>query len=249
MSKRSGELLDIELLRPHLWVASMGAKEGSDIDLDLPELSAVGKARVLSVGPCPDINPGEGRVVTGTFAHPPSERIIDVCLAGSEVPISCTENHHFWSEDRGQFVPAGNLQTGEQVRSADGSTSTVTSISDHPGSRRVFNLEVHVEHVYLVSTIGVVVHNMCEAQPPSAPKKTAPQGVTKATSPQWKSFEPFRGKTKTNGLGGKKRQYYEWDYTHGDIEGYDTRGKHLGSMDPTTGEMIKPAVPGRKIDI
>jgi hypothetical protein len=32
--------------------------------------------------------------------------------------------------------------------------------------------------------------------------------------------------------------------------GYSTAGgKHLGSMDPVTGEMIKPAVPGRTIDV
>ena len=34
-----------------------------------------------------------------------------------------------------------------------------------------------------------------------------------------------------------------------DIEVYDKNGKHLGSMDPTTGEMYKPAVPGRTITI
>jgi hypothetical protein len=148
----------------------MGAKEGSDIDLDLPELGAVGKAHVLSVGPCPDIKPGEGRVLTGTFAHPPTERIIDVCLAACDVPITCTENHLFWSEDRGEFVPASQLEAGEQVGTADGSTSAITSITNHPGSRRVYNLEVHVEHVYLVSSLGVLVHNQCQVEPPSAPK-------------------------------------------------------------------------------
>jgi RHS repeat-associated protein len=168
MPKQSGELLPIELLRPRSWVASNGALEGGEIDLDLPELGAVGKARVLSVGPCPDIKPGAGRVVTGTFAHPPSERIIDVCLAESDVPISCTENHLFWSEDRGQFVPGRQLEAGEQVRTADGCTSAITSITDHPASRRVYNLEVHVEHVYLVSTLGVLVHNQCETDPLAA---------------------------------------------------------------------------------
>jgi hypothetical protein len=51
---------------------------------------------------------------------------------------------------------------------------------------------------------------------------------------------------KTSGSGSQKR-YYEWDYTHNDIEVYDKNGKHLGSMDPTTGEMYKPAVDGRSI--
>ncbi|WP_332650089.1 colicin E3/pyocin S6 family cytotoxin [Lysinibacillus sp. 54212] len=65
----------------------------------------------------------------------------------------------------------------------------------------------------------------------------------------WKSFKAYRGVTKTNGLSGSKKRYYEWDNTHHDIEVYDKNGKHLGSMDPFDGEMYKPPVPGRNIDI
>ena len=60
---------------------------------------------------------------------------------------------------------------------------------------------------------------------------------------------PWRGQTKTNGLPGKDRRYFEKDYTHQDIEVYDSIGKHLGSMEPATGLMIKPAVIGRKIGL
>ena len=65
----------------------------------------------------------------------------------------------------------------------------------------------------------------------------------------WRDLSPFRGKTKTNGKSGKDRRYYERDHTHGDVEVYDSRGNHLGSMDPETGEMTKPPVPGRKINV
>ena len=41
---------------------------------------------------------------------------------------------------------------------------------------------------------------------------------------------------------------YFWAFTHGDIEVYNSRGKHLGSMDPNSGEMYKPAVEGRVLD-
>ncbi|RGB21842.1 cytotoxic-domain-containing protein [Rhizophagus diaphanus] len=61
-------------------------------------------------------------------------------------------------------------------------------------------------------------------------------------SPKWKEFDSFRGKTKTTGTG-KDKQYYEWDFTHNDIEVYDKNGKHLGSMDPINGNMtIQPSV-------
>ena len=73
--------------------------------------------------------------------------------------------------------------------------------------------------------------------------------VSKATSRFWQSLKGFRGKTKTNGLSGKDRRFFEWDHTHNDIEVYDNKGKHLGSADPNTGEITKPAVPGRRIDI
>jgi hypothetical protein len=63
-------------------------------------------------------------------------------------------------------------------------------------------------------------------------------------SPIFKAFNNFRGKTKTDGIG-KNKKYYEWDFTHNDIEVYDNKGKHLGSMDPFSGEMIKPPVNGR----
>lgn len=48
---------------------------------------------------------------------------------------------------------------------------------------------------------------------------------------------------------GKDRRYYEWDYTHNDIEVYNNKGHHLGSMNPYDGKMYKGPVLGRKIKI
>jgi hypothetical protein len=42
---------------------------------------------------------------------------------------------------------------------------------------------------------------------------------------------------------------YTWDSLHGEIEVFNKRGRHLGVIDPITGELIKPAVKGRKIDV
>jgi RHS repeat-associated protein len=72
--------------------------------------------------------------------------------------------------------------------------------------------------------------------------------IAKGNSSVWKKLKTAKGKTKTNGLKGKDKRFYEWDHTHGDIEVYDARGKHLGSMDGTTGEMTKPARYNRSID-
>lgn len=42
-------------------------------------------------------------------------------------------------------------------------------------------------------------------------------------------------------------RYYTWDSLHGEVEVFNKRGKHLGSICPITGEPTKPAVKGRKI--
>ncbi|WP_327112799.1 colicin E3/pyocin S6 family cytotoxin [Streptomyces sp. NBC_01341] len=70
---------------------------------------------------------------------------------------------------------------------------------------------------------------------------------TPSNSPYWKKLTPHKGKTKSNGKSGSKKRYFEWDYTHGDIEVYDKNGKHLGSADPNGGHIYKPPVKGRKI--
>ena len=69
---------------------------------------------------------------------------------------------------------------------------------------------------------------------------------SKANSKVWNSLHSYKGSIKKSGVG-KKTKYYEWDFTHNDIEVYDSKGKHLGSIEPTTGELYKPPVKGRRL--
>lgn len=41
---------------------------------------------------------------------------------------------------------------------------------------------------------------------------------------------------------------YEWDGLHGEVEIYDRRGWHRGVADES-GQVIGPAIPGRRIDV
>jgi len=41
---------------------------------------------------------------------------------------------------------------------------------------------------------------------------------------------------------------YTWDSLHGEIEVFNARGFHLGVLNAVSGELIKQAVKGRKID-
>lgn len=46
-----------------------------------------------------------------------------------------------------------------------------------------------------------------------------------------------------------KSRYYTWDSLHGEIEVFDKRGWHLGSLDAISGTFIKNPVKGRKINV
>jgi RHS repeat-associated protein len=70
----------------------------------------------------------------------------------------------------------------------------------------------------------------------------------KSQSKAWKKLGRGKGGRRTTGSG-RKQRHYEWDHTHGDIEVYDSNGRHLGSAHPDTGELYKPEVAGRKIDL
>ena len=155
--KRDGSTADVVLLRPLTWLNNQQAEVGGTVFISVPECGIDGHAQVLAIETCPEILPGDGRVITGTFRHQVSASI-SLTTAGQQEPILCTGNHPFWSEDRQDFVRADSLQPNETLRTTSGST-TVTSLTHIPGSTAVYNLEIHGTHVYHVGTSGVLVHN------------------------------------------------------------------------------------------
>ncbi|MFN6108064.1 MAG: polymorphic toxin-type HINT domain-containing protein, partial [Planctomycetaceae bacterium] len=115
--------------------------------------------------------------VTGTFAHAAAD-VLDLEIEGLDTPLGCTANHPFWSADRQDFVPASSLTIGEHLRTESGTRRQVTRITPRRGPPvAVFNLEVDDEHVYYVSTAGVLVHN---TYPGNAPNSAATRGLKKA---------------------------------------------------------------------
>ena len=132
---------------------------GLTVEMDLPEMGAVGTAVVSDIQPCPIAVNGAGQVVTATFSHPPTSKVLDVLLEKESKPIGVTENHPFWSVDRNQFVPIGQMSIGEQVLSYHGLPRRIESMLARPGPQIVYNIEVYGEHVYYVGDQGVLVHN------------------------------------------------------------------------------------------
>lgn len=43
--------------------------------------------------------------------------------------------------------------------------------------------------------------------------------------------------------------FYSWDSLHGEIEVFNKRGRHMGSLDAESGVYIKNPVKGRKINV
>ena len=132
-----------------------------EIWIELPEMGVLGWAALVAIDEEVTMKDGSGNVVTGTFAHV-SDNVMDLQLEGQAKPIGCTSNHPFWSVDRQDFVEAGQLMEGEQVRLYNGETKRVIQKLPRPGPEIVYNLEVYAEHVYHVTQDGVLVHNSCE---------------------------------------------------------------------------------------
>jgi|GEM_PF-1137592 len=132
---------------------------GAKFHIAVPECGVDGLAEVLEVHPCPAIPRVPGtRVVTGTWRHH-SARVIDLWIEGLDGPIGTTVNHPFWSEDRLAFVRADELQDGERLHLLSGGATPLARHAARPGLHEVFNLEVQCDHVYHVTSHGVLVHN------------------------------------------------------------------------------------------
>lgn len=178
MPREDGAVLHIDLLRPREWLKERQAAVANWIELDLPEMGASGPALVREIGPCPPIEPGSGKVVTATFRHPPATQVLNVTFTDSRADaaftravataledasetIGVTDNHPFWSVDRQEFVPIGEMAVGERVVTYHGDTKRIASKLPRPGPQEVYNLEVYAEHVYFVGDSGVLAHNNC----------------------------------------------------------------------------------------
>lgn len=128
------------------------------------------------------------------------------------------------------------------IISVDYASTTYNDTSySKPTSSSKQNAETQAEYV---SDFGSTTASPSGPNRPQNGRKT---NVNKNESPQWRRFDNVKNsRLKTTGRGSNQR-FYDWDYTHNDIEVYNYRGEHLGSMDPVTGEMYKPPVAGRNI--
>jgi hypothetical protein len=160
--------MEIAFLRSPQWMAGNQCELGGQVWLEMSELGIVGWQRVESIEPCPPIQSGPGRVVTGTIAHS-NGSVLRLYFDGTEETLSPTEVHRFYSVTRDAWVPAGKLRPGEILKTRGGELR-IASIEHLPGMHRVFNLEVEADHRYFVGKNDLLCHNTYENAAGTAPK-------------------------------------------------------------------------------
>ena len=173
-----GRITDIELLRPKKWVQLNEVFPNATVFINMPELKVKGLAYVRAIEACPVIADGSGSVVTARFATRSVSKIASVEIMGADGAIEVirgTPNHPFWSLDRNDWVPLGELEEGEHLQGEAGVAFVLTHVIVNR-SVPVYNIEVHGEHVYQVGELGFLVHNACPAPiGPVTPKVTDPK--------------------------------------------------------------------------
>ncbi|MBI9019616.1 MAG: hypothetical protein JEZ07_20385 [Phycisphaerae bacterium] len=81
--------------------------------------------------------------------------VLEIYLDGQTAPIEPTDSHRLYSETAGEWIPAGQLCVGDQLRTAAGPLA-IERIIQKPGIHRVYNIEVDTDHCYYVSKDNVL---------------------------------------------------------------------------------------------
>jgi len=117
----------------------------------------------------------EYKPVLATFSHEAKE-VLDVTIEGEPEPLGVTPQNPFFvhrardnTDDgdldgdgsAGEWISAGKLREGDQVRRPDGSWSPVVKIEKRESGATVYNFSVADNHTYFVGHIGTLVHNDC----------------------------------------------------------------------------------------
>jgi hypothetical protein len=184
------DVIEIQTLQPPQWIEEHQAQPGSlvPLPLDLLEmgLPETLQAEVLANEPCPAIESGLGCVVLTTVNHLNPD-LYELTLAdeeGREATVRPTGLHKFYSADRGRWVNTEEIGEGERLRGKDGWLRVVES-RRVAGVHRVYNMTVAGEHVFHVSSLGLLSHNN---NPCARPAPTGSFGGVVANNAQEAAF-------------------------------------------------------------
>ncbi|NUV77831.1 polymorphic toxin-type HINT domain-containing protein [Streptomyces fungicidicus] len=103
------------------------------------------------------------RPVTNTFTTEGDNDFTRLSVATEHGPatVTATNNHPFWLADDQRWKNAGDLRAGDELRTPDGASVTVTEVRNQQGPQRTHDLTVNDLHTYyvLAGATPVLVHN------------------------------------------------------------------------------------------
>jgi RHS repeat-associated protein len=158
-----------------------GSTEGRDLPAGCPHSFVAGTAVLLADGSTKaidEVEPGdtvvttdpitgvtEQRQVTNTIRTDDDKEFVELTVTGRDGKhtITTTEHHPFWSPERRRWVDAGDLRTGEMLRTSAGTYVQIGAVRGYRGEARTYDLTVDKVHTYyvLAGATPVLVHN-CE---------------------------------------------------------------------------------------
>jgi hypothetical protein len=147
------------------WITNHSYVVDGIVNMNLPEQGISGPFKITSIKHIiPQKKPvdedendeWEYRPVTGLFTHH-SDAVHNITFSNSET-LGVTAPHPIFSTTHNDWRLAGELEVGEKVLTYHGE-ATVTKTEKKGGSEKVYNLEVKDLHNFLVSDVGIVVHN------------------------------------------------------------------------------------------
>jgi hypothetical protein len=156
------------------------------VEMGMPEGVRV---RVVANEPCPPIPPGPGCVVQSTISHlnPDLRELTLQDEQGRRETIRPTALHRFYSGDREHWVRTEELHEGERLRGHSGWLTLIRS-TRVPGVHRVYNMTVAGEHVFHVSSLGLLSHNT------NACGKSVPRDWPSARKQYWEDLAEAEAK-------------------------------------------------------
>ncbi|XVU22828.1 polymorphic toxin-type HINT domain-containing protein [Actinoplanes sp. CA-054009] len=112
----------------------------------------------------PETGESGARQVTHSIRTDDDKKFVDVTVTdadGGTSTITTTDTHPFWSQTRGEWVEAGELRSGEWLRTSAGTYVQLSAVRSYADGERTYDLTVDGLHTYYVvaGTTAVLVHN------------------------------------------------------------------------------------------
>ena len=133
--------------------ACINQEVGETILLDMPEMGVEGEAVVKAIDDCPDIEVGNARVITATFAHSTGE-CLEFDIEGETKPLRVTGGHPIWRETATE--QDREKQFTECCHAMDTATANNSCGCEEPS---IYSLPVEVEKEQSFESLATAVMN------------------------------------------------------------------------------------------